>query len=217
MLIFGEALPPAPLSAHNNLGISLLYRTCKIKVGRRRGEAGGLCVEVLHRQVPPPPPAEHPGCAALGLTHIRCSDLGLTALWLGAMVAVYAVFFTVRGRGVVFGQLHNAPSTADGHLHEVGMSKRAKQYMNEHTYSQKYNRGTSTFSAVTTSCRFCRCCRIVLLLLFCCRGPPSTVLHASPAGSPGGATLHDTLAVQVLLPVFVPDCVGACAREYYAF
>jgi len=68
--------------------------------------------------IPTPPPPKQPGCTALGLTHIRCSDLGLTAVWLGAMAVLYAAFFTAHGRALLFGHLDTAHSASEGLLNE---------------------------------------------------------------------------------------------------
>jgi hypothetical protein len=49
-------------------------------------------------QVPPPPPPKQPGCSAVGLPFLRCSDLGLLVLWLVIMAALWWAFVTPKVR-----------------------------------------------------------------------------------------------------------------------
>jgi hypothetical protein len=48
--------------------------------------------------VPPPPPPKQPGCSALGLPFLRCSDIGLLVLWLIIMAALWWAFVTPKVR-----------------------------------------------------------------------------------------------------------------------
>ncbi len=48
--------------------------------------------------MPPLPEPEPPGCSALGLPFLRCSDLGFAAIWLWTMAALYWAFATPKVR-----------------------------------------------------------------------------------------------------------------------
>ena len=74
---------------------------CHTSCIRLSSVASAECVSWCAWQVPPPPPLEQPGCSALGLHFLRCSDLGLGLLWLAVMAVLFWAFATPKVPGLL--------------------------------------------------------------------------------------------------------------------